>query len=89
MKKVIYSLCLFVAIGLASCGGSVDSKIDKVAQLTKESQEIRSQMANGDDSNSKKLDKITAELGKLSAELNNADLTEEQKERLTKAALGM
>lgn len=88
MKKLFYSLGLALAIGLTACGG-VDSKIDKVAELTKESQEIQQQIANGDNSNSERLAEISAELGKIAAELQQEDLTDEQKERLTKASLGM
>ena len=76
-------------LGLASCVGSIDSKIDKVGQLAKEAQEIQSQMANGDKSNAEKLTKISTEMAKIASELDKEDLTQEQKERLTKAALGM
>ena len=89
MKKFLISISLPVMLGLASCGGSIDSKIDKVGQLAKEAQEIEAQIANGDNSNVDKLSKISVEMAKIASELEKEDLTEEQKERLTKAAFGM
>lgn len=89
MKKFLFFIGISLMLGLAACGESVDSKIDKVGQLAKEAQEIQIQMANGDNSNADKLTKISAELAKIASELDKEDLTQEQKERLTKAALGM
>lgn len=89
MKKFLFSIGLSLMLGLAACGGSIDSKIDKVSQLAKEAEEIEAQMANGDNSNADKLTKISIEMAKIAAELNKEDLTQEQKERLTKAALGI
>ena len=89
MKKFLFTIGIASMLGLAACGGSIDSKIDKVAQLTKEAQEIKTQMADGDDSGAEKLSKIAVEMAKITSELEKEDLTQEQKERLTKAALGM
>lgn len=89
MKKFPILMGTLLMIGLIACGGSIDSKIDKVAQLAKEAQEIETQMANGDNSNSEKLTKISIEMAKIASELGKEELTQEQKERLTKAALGM
>lgn len=89
MKKILFSIGFSLMLGLAACGGSVDSKIDKVGQLAKEAQEIQTQIINGDNSNADKLTKISAEMAKIASELENEDLTQEQKERLTKAAFGM
>ena len=89
MKKYLFAIGMALMLGLASCVGSIDSKIDKVGQLAKEAQEIQSQMANGDNSNAEKLTKISTEMAKIASELDKEDLTQEQKERLTKAALGM
>lgn len=89
MKKILFSIGLSLLLGFAACGSSVDSKIDKVAELAKESKEIQAQMANGDNSNVEKLTQIAAEMAKIGSELEKENLTPEQKERLTKAALGM
>lgn len=89
MKKFPILMGTLLMIGLIACGGSIDSKIDKVAQLAKEAQEIETQMANGDNSNSEKLTKISIEMAKIASELDKEELTQEQKEKLTKAALGM
>ena len=89
MKKFLFTIGMALMLGLAACGGSIDSKIDKVGQLAKEAQEIQAQISDGDNSNVEKLSKISAEMAKIAAELEKENLTEEQKERLTKAALGM
>ena len=89
MKKILFTIGIALMLGLASCAGSIDSKIDKVGKLSKEAQEIQNQIANGDNSNADKLTKISAEMAKIASELENEDLTQDQKERLTKAALGM
>ena len=89
MKKFLISITIPLMFGLAACGGSVDSKIDKVGQLAKEAQEIEAQMANGDNTNADKLNKIAIEMAKIASELEKENLTLEQTERLTKAALGM
>ena len=89
MKKFLILISLPVMLSLAACGGSVDSKIDKVGQLAKEANEIEAQIANGDNSNLEKLSKISTEMAKIASELDKEDLTQEQKERLAKAAFGM
>lgn len=89
MKKVLFSIGLSLMLGLMACGSSVDSKIDKIGQLAKEAQEIKAQMADGDDSNAGKLTKISLEMAKIASELEKEDLTEEQKERLVNVSLGM
>lgn len=89
MKKFLFTIGITVLLGLAACGSSIDSKIDKVGKLAKEAQEIQTQMANGDNSNADKLTKISVEMAKIASELDKEDLTQEQKERLTKATFGM
>lgn len=89
MKKIFYSIGLSLMLGLAACGSSIDSKIDKVGELAKEAQEIEAQIAEGDNSNADKLTKISAEMAKIASELSKENLTQEQKERLTKLSLGM
>ena len=89
MKKILYSMGLMLMLGLASCGGSVDSKIDKFGELAKEAKEIQAEMIEGDFSNQERLIKITEEMGKLSAEIKKANLTSEQQERLVNASFGM
>ena len=80
---------LMLMLGLASCGGSVDSKIDKFGELAKEAKEIQAEMIEGDFSNQERLIKITEEMGKLGAEIKKANLTPEQQERLVNASFGM
>lgn len=72
----------------AACGSSVDSKINEVEKLAKEAEVIKQEMANGDYSNKDKLNEINAKIGQIGYELSQEKLTPEQKERVTKAALG-
>lgn len=90
MKKILFSIGMSLMLGLVACGGgNVDSKIEHVGQLAKEANEIKAQIAEGDNSNSQRLTEISVEMAKIASELEKENLTQEQREKLTKAALVM
>ena len=82
MKKVFLTLAVACMIGLASCGNSVDGKIDKLEKLSEKATELTEKANDGDQDAAKELIDVAAEALKISAELSKEELTPEQQERL-------
>lgn len=92
MKNIFLSLCLVLSLGLAACGSSVDSKIERVNELEK--QLTKFQEENGDDmtqwsaSQLAEWEKMVSEDNKLRQEIAKEKLTPEQDANFDKAKFG-
>ena len=86
MKKIFLSLSFAFALGLAACG-NVDNKIDRLIEIQNEAKEIAEKAADGDAEASAKLQELTEEMTKISAELKDVELTEEQQKKLAGAGI--
>lgn len=88
MKKFLLNLGVVSLMVLASCGGGVDSKLDKIEKLNEEGKELWHQQLEGKTIDEKKLEKLQDEAMKLYDELKNENLTPQQEERLQKIMWG-
>lgn len=92
MKKFVYTLGLAAVLCLASCGGgSVDSKIERINEISVEMQKNAAKQLSGEGDPAKiqeEQEKLMKEAEKISNELEKEDLTDEQKAKLVQAAFG-
>lgn len=82
MKKAIYSICAVLALGLASCGGSVDSNIEKLNNLAKEKKDLGNNKDITSREETVKGLQIDAEMYEIGAKLAKQDLTKDQIEKI-------
>lgn len=82
MKKFFFALGVACLLGLASCGNSIENKIDKLNSLYEESVELQKKYEAGDEEAVKEMEKIAQEALVIVTELSEAELTEAQQEAL-------
>ena len=91
MKKFFITISMAITLGLSACGESVDSKIQRLNEVEKQMNEIRSKDDNSDNWSVEtwnEWNKLTTESNQIRRDLEKVTLTAEQDKDLDKAKFG-